>query len=218
MTQFLDPKGNYTFRSFFELPHDPDEILAEFGYGYAKTRLNLPQSQQHLPELAHLKTQIEASLPYVQLTSETAKREALVAPVLLRVATICQQILRFEYPLKINNWLQGNLDYLIRADRQLVVVEAKRDDLTRGFTQLGVEMIALGMLEDAPTQIYGAVTMGNLWNFGVLDRQQQQITQDISGYQVPDDVEALVRILVGILQSEEGRRVDQSIAPRPVAG
>ena len=40
-----------------------------------------------------------------------------------------------------------------------MVVEAKRDDLTRGFTQLAVELIALAMLEDALEVLYGAVTM-----------------------------------------------------------
>ena len=34
--------------------------------------------------------------------------------------------------------------YLIRGNQTLLVVEAKRDDLTRGFTQLAAEMIELG--------------------------------------------------------------------------
>ncbi|MEO1095262.1 MAG: hypothetical protein AAFX01_10235 [Cyanobacteria bacterium J06638_28] len=199
MPKILQEGVSYTFRSYFELPQDTDEILSEFGYDYTKARLNLPSTQQAIPGLDDLKAQIEATLPYVQLTSESAKREVLVAPVLMRVATLSQQVLRFEYPLKVNNWLQGNLDYLMRSQNQIVVVEAKRDDLTRGFTQLAVEMIALSMDETAPNIIYGAVTMGNLWVFGILNREGKQITQDISGYQVPDDVEALVKILVGIL-------------------
>ena len=200
MPKILHPEASYTFRSFFELPNDPDEILAEFGYGYTQARLTLPRTSRPLPGLEQLKAQIEETLPYVQLTSETAKREVLVAPVLLRVATLCHQVLRFEYPLKIDNWLQGNLDYLIRAEQQVVVVEAKRDDLTRGFTQLAVEMIALSKLDDAPDYIYGAVTIGSFWVFGCLDSNAKQITQNIGGYQVPDDVEDLVRLLVGILQ------------------
>ena len=199
MSKILQPESNYTFRSFFELSNDPDEILAEFGYSYTQGRLSLPKTAKPLPGLEDLKGQIEATLPYVQLTSEVAKREVLVAPVLLRVATICRQVLRFEYPLKVNNWLQGTLDYLIRGEQQVVVVEAKRDDLTRGFTQLAVQTIALSMLENAPRLIYGAVTMGNFWVFGCLDQEMKGVTQDIGGYQVPDDVEDLVRVLVGIL-------------------
>ncbi|MEL6491811.1 MAG: hypothetical protein AAFQ95_17780 [Cyanobacteria bacterium J06621_3] len=61
-------------------------------------------------------------------------------------------------------------------------------------------MIALAMGEGAPEQIYGAVTIGSFWVFGVLDRQARLITQDIGGYRVPDDVEDLVRALAGILE------------------
>lgn len=200
MLKLLDKDANYTYCSYFELPYDTDEILAEFGYSYTQTRLNLPRTKKELTGLEQLKAQIEETLPYVQLTSESAKREVLVAPVLTRVATICHKVLRFEYPLKVNNWLQGNLDYLIRAKHQVVVVEAKRDDLTRGFTQLGVEMIALAMVNESLQNIYGVVTMGNFWVFGVLDSEKKRMTQDIGGYQVPDDVEDLIRVLVGILE------------------
>ncbi|MEM9978490.1 MAG: hypothetical protein AAF808_12770 [Cyanobacteria bacterium P01_D01_bin.2] len=201
MSKLLDQDTSYTFRSYFELSNDTDEILAEFGYGYSQARLNLPRTQKSLVGIDQLKTQIEETLPYVQLTSESAKREVLVAPVLTRVATISHQMLRFEYPLKVNNWLQGNLDYLISAQHQIVVVEAKRDDLTRGFTQLAVEMIALSMRENAPSVIHGAGPMANFWIFRLLDRDIKVITQDIGGYQVPDDVEDLIRVLVGILES-----------------
>ncbi len=201
MPKLLDKDANYTFRSYFELPNDTDEVLAEFGYAYTQARLTLPRTTEPLSNIGTLKAQIEATLPYVQLTSETAKREVLVAPILIRVATICHQLLRFEYPIKVNNWLQGNLDYLIRAEQQIVVVGAKRDDLTRGFTQLAVEMIALATANETLSHIYGAVTIGSLWIFGILDREAAQITQDIGGYQVPDDAEDLIRILVGILES-----------------
>ncbi|MGD1950616.1 MAG: hypothetical protein ACFB14_13360 [Leptolyngbyaceae cyanobacterium] len=195
MSKLLDKDTNYTLQSYFELPHDTDEILAEFGY--AQERITLPKTTA---ELDSLKRCIERVLPHVQQPSEVAKREVLVAPILTEVATVCNQTLRFEYLLKVNNWLQGSLDYLIRAETQIVVVEAKRDDLTRGFTHLAAEMIALGMVEGAPEIIYGAVTMGSLRVFGVLDRGAKLITQDIGGYRVPDDLEELVRVLVGILE------------------
>jgi hypothetical protein len=116
------------------------------------------------------------------------------------VAIICQQVLRIEYSLKVNNLLQGTLDYLIRSNHSLIVIEAKRDDLTRGFTQLAAEMIALAMTEESSTVIYGAVTIGNLWIFGLLDSSTFTITQDIASYTIPDDLDTLVKILVGILE------------------
>jgi hypothetical protein len=198
--KILQENASYSFRSYFELPNDPDEILAEFGYTLKQARLQLPQTNRALEGLLELQQSLEAILPYVQLTSETAKREILVAPILTRVAIICQQVLRIEYALKVNNLLQGNLDYLIRSNHSLIVIEAKRDDLTRGFTQLATEMIALAMTEEPPTIIYGAVTIGNLWIFGLLDSSTFTITQDITSYAIPDDLDTLVKILVGILE------------------
>ncbi|MEO0405975.1 MAG: hypothetical protein AAF289_01365 [Cyanobacteria bacterium P01_A01_bin.135] len=61
-----------------------------------------------------------------------------------------------------------------------------------------MEMIALSMVKDAP-MIYGAVAMGSFWVFGQLNWEAKRISQDIGGYVVPDDVELLVRLLVGIL-------------------
>ncbi len=139
-------------------------------------------------------------LPYVTLNSEAAKRAIFVAPVLTRVAVTCRSMLRIEYPLKVSHQLQGTLDYLIRSKGSLVVVEAKRDDLTRGCTQLAVEMIALSMLEDAPETLYGVVTMGDVWVFGHLALQTRLITRDIGAYRWPDDLEDLAGILVGILE------------------
>lgn len=198
--KILQEGATYSFRSYFELPNDPDEILAEFGYQLLQARLTLPHTDRPLEGIQALQQTLEATLPFVQLTSETAKREILVAPVLTRVAVICQRVLRIEYALKVNNFLQGSLDYLIRSPHSLVVVEAKRDDMTRGFTQLATEMIALAMLEDAPTIVYGAVTIGNLWIFGQLNSGDRTITQDIASYAIPDDLEQLIRVLVGILE------------------
>ena len=91
------------------------------------------------------------------------------------------------------------MDYLLRSQHCLLVIEAKNDDLTRGFTQLAVEMIALSEADDQDV-LYGAVTIGNAWNFGRLDRQRQQIIQVISLVSIPNDLEKLVRILVSILE------------------
>ena len=47
--------------------------------------------------------------------------------------------------------------------------------------------------------LYGAVTIGNAWNFGKLDIKQKQIIQDIPLYSIPNDLEVLMKILVGIM-------------------
>ena len=152
--------------------------------------------------LSGLKQKIKRILPFVRLNNETARRETLVSPILLEIVDSCQCQLRIEYPLKVSNWLKGNLDYLLRSKNDLLVIEAKNDDLTRGFTQLAVELIALSQVEEQ-TIFYGAVTIGDVWRFGRLDRNQKAIVQDISLFKIPDDLENLARVLIGILEGVE---------------
>ncbi len=98
----------------------------------------------------------------------------------------------------VNDWLQGSLDYLLQRHGELLVIEAKNADLARGFTQLAVELIALAEAESQPL-LYGAVTTGDTWRFGHLDQLSHQITQDIALYRVPDDLEQLTQILMGLI-------------------
>ena len=197
----LKQEQSYTFRSYFEMSYETDEILAEFDYALEKSRLTLPQANQSLDYLPNLQERIEGTLPFISLSNEAARRETLVSPIMLEVVRDCQCQMRIEYSLTVNNWLKGNFDYLLRSQNSLLVVEAKNDDLTRGFTQLAVELIALSHIEDQPI-LYGAVTMGDIWRFGQLDRQTQTITQDLNLYTVPDNLEPLLRSILGILRQE----------------
>lgn len=197
--RILQEGQSYTFRSYFEMPYEADEILAELGYALVKTRLDLPRSNRQLERLEELRQRIDESLLLVSLSSETARRETLVAPALLEVARYCQCQVRIEYPLSVNNWLKGNLDYFLKRNTGLLVVEAKNDDLTRGFTQLAVELIAISEVEEGDV-FYGAVTIGDAWRFGRLEKTKQRIFQDVSLYRIPDDLEDLMKILVGILE------------------
>ena len=97
--------------------------------------------------------------------------------------------------------MKGNIDYIIRAKTDLIVIEAKNADLDKGFTQLAVELIAIDryLENDDNRSLYGTVTMGNVWQFGVLDRQEKTISKNIDAILVPADLEALFSVLVGIL-------------------
>lgn len=200
--KILDPKKSYTFRSFFELSYEPDDILAEFGYEFKQAKLLLPQAKKLPEQLPELRQRIERTLPVVTLTSETARRETLVAPILLEIAAFCQCQLKIEYPLMVNQWLKGNLDYLLRSDHNFLVVEAKNDDLARGFTQLAVELIGLAEWSENHNLLYGAVTIGEVWRFGQLNREQKRITQDLELFKIPTDLEALVSAILGIIHYE----------------
>lgn len=198
--KLLREDSSYTFRSYFELTYEPDDILAEFGYSFLQSRLTLPQGTQLPEQLPELRNRIERTLPVVTLTSETARRETLVAPILLEIAAFCQCQLKIEYPLNVNQWLKGSLDYLLRSEENFLVLEAKHDDLARGFTQLAVELIALAEWDERHEVLYGAVTLGEVWRFGQLDRQRQRITQDLELFKIPGDLESLVSTIIGIMQ------------------
>ncbi|MEY3256886.1 MAG: hypothetical protein RLZZ29_2021 [Cyanobacteriota bacterium] len=198
--KILQENQSYTFRSYFEMCYEADEILAELGYSLLRGHINLPKSNRCLERVQELRQRIEEYLTLASLSSETARREVLVAPTLLEVARYCQCQVRIEYPLFVNNWLKGNLDYFLKGNLGLLVVEAKNDDLTRGFTQLAVELIAISQVEPGDV-FYGCVTIGDAWRFGRLEKMQQQIFQDISLYRIPDDLETLMGVLLGIVES-----------------
>jgi hypothetical protein len=200
--QILTEGVSYTFPDYFNLSFDIEDILSYFGYAFQSQHCVLPRTVLELDRLNALRSHLEESLPYLSLTSEVARREFLIAPVLLDVVHYAHVKIKVEFPLKINEKLQGTLDYYLQAKNTLLIIEAKNADLQRGFTQLSVELIALDQWVESDTpQLYGAVSIGNVWQFGILDRQAKRITQDLNLYRVPADLEDLMRILVAILVS-----------------
>jgi hypothetical protein len=193
----LDPNRSYTFSNYFELGLPVDDLVAEFGYSFERKFLNLPQYSGTLDRLIELKQRIEEVLPYVDLENETTRREMLIAPIVTDLIHYSRAKLRIEYTIKVDNKLQGNLDYYLRSNTNLIVIEAKQADINRGFTQLATEMIALDKFTDSnQTEILGAVTTGNIWQFGILYRQTQSIELAINLYRVTEELETVVRILL----------------------
>ncbi len=99
--------------------------------------------------------------------------------------------IKVEFPLVVDDRLQGTFDYFLRARHNFLVVEAKNADLSRGFTQLAVELVARDRwAEDSPeTRLYGAVSVGDIWKFGFLDREEKRVTEDLTTYSVPRELE-----------------------------
>ncbi len=196
----IEPQKNYTFSDYFKLNPPVDELIRYFGYEHQTQSYELPQSAINETYFAPLFQELNEILLYVDLTSESARREALIAPVLLNVARYLKVKVRIEYYLNVTNQLQGTLDYLLQNAEQFLVVEAKDENLQRGFTQLAAELIALDQWqEQANSLLYGAVSIGNVWQFGVLNRQTKTVIQDINLFRVPADIKVLLQILVAIL-------------------
>ena len=56
--KILSESQSYTFPSYFEMPYEPDEILAELGYSLIRKHLTLPQIDRYLERLEELKQRI----------------------------------------------------------------------------------------------------------------------------------------------------------------
>lgn len=198
MSKILAPNQSYTFSKIFELKPEIDDLVEEFGYNLIRQSLNLTKYEGKLDRLNQLEERIKETLPYVNLANETTRREILIAPIVTDLIHYTHAQLRIEYQLKVTEQLQGYLDYYLKTKTNLLVIEAKQEDMTNGFTQLAVELIALDNWEKSPSQssFLGAVTTGLIWQFGVLKRQEKQIIQVLNSYRVPEDLEELMRILV----------------------
>ncbi|MDE0632658.1 MAG: hypothetical protein OXH73_14240 [Caldilineaceae bacterium] len=64
-----------------------------------------------------------------------------------------------------------------------------------------------GVIKSVRTQIFGLVTAGPVWQFGLLERGQKRITQDTEAYQLPRDAAKLVGIIAGLLGESEQDKV-----------
>ncbi len=195
------PEGSLTFADYFKLNADVDELLAELGYSFRVENCELSRGKVDADQLAEVKRYLERLIPHVSLTSEIARREFLIAPVLGQVALHTNAMIKVEYVLQVDERLQGTLDYLVRAKHNLLVVEAKNADVTRGFKQLAVELVALDRWaeDSSEPRLYGAVSVGELWKLGFLDRGEKRVTEDLNTYSVPTDFAEVVQILVGVL-------------------
>ncbi|MCC5627663.1 hypothetical protein LC613_05690 [Nostoc sphaeroides CHAB 2801] len=201
--RILKPEQSYTFSQYFLLPNPTIDIVAEFEYSYDRTELELPRYFADISYLEFLQNYLQRNIKLFNPTAEISIREFMIAPILAEICPQTKAQLYSEYPINVDEKLKGTLNYYLHKSNSLLVIEAKQSDIRRGFTQLAVELIALDQsLDDQSLILFSAVTNGDDWKFGTLNRQQKLITEDIKLYRVPEGLEDLVRVLVGILSSE----------------
>jgi hypothetical protein len=130
----------------------------------------------------------------------------LISPIATELIHYTRAELRIEYILKVSSLLQGSLDYLLRTrhNQQVLVIEAKYEDLTRGFSQLIAALVAIDQWDNSPDSsvqpiLIGAISTGAIWQFARLDRTTKHFEQGINSYRVPEDLDTLMRILVAAL-------------------
>lgn len=228
----LQEKAPHTFSQIFDLNSNTADVLAELGYRYRVLSLSLPWLPPvDTPQLDMLEEQMRRRLPHVPLATEAARRALYVSPVLFAALDRVKFKLLIGFPVS-GRRVQGTVDYLLRGENEVVVAGAKEADLTRGFTQMAAQMIALseqaamplvvsrhgrraGKARRAqrgesalPSQrlqpvIYGAVTTGTVWQFGLLDNGQKRVVQDTEKYLLPQDLEKLVGTFAGLMAEEK---------------
>lgn len=194
----------YTFNDYFDMGNPTDEIVAALGYSLRTQQIALPRHQDITQEaLERISATYYSLIPKISINSEIAKREVMIAPVLHAVIQRMNATLNIEYPVDVNDKLSGTIDYLFRSSQELIVIEAKKGDLERGFTQLAAEMIAMDLYEEQNglSRVYGAITIGEVWRFAVLERAQKQLIKDIHTFRFPEDLREIFSILTGIIET-----------------
>lgn len=184
------------------MSYPTEEIIAQLGYQLQIEEIVFTLAPNIEPATVDkLKEFYYRLLPKITTNSEVAKREFMIAPLLHQVILDLDAKLNMEYPIDIDDRLNGMIDYLIRSQANLIVVEAKKGDLDRGFNQLAAEMIALDKYEEAtsPEVLYGAITIGEVWRFSLLKRDLKVIVKDMNLFRFPQDTKDILSVMIGIL-------------------
>ena len=160
---------------------------------------------------AYLTTTLERNVPLAfAMGTEKAKSELIVSAVLVELWEHFDRSISFfsgiDFNIDAENGLTGVCDFLVSLSPSqfhlespaIVVVEAKRDNLTMGLGQCVAEMVAAQRFNaeqgnDVPC-VYGTTTSGIEWVFLKLEGKKLQL--DMAAY----TIERCDRIL-GVLSS-----------------
>jgi hypothetical protein len=153
----------------FPLRYQEQNFIQDLGFGYDDyfgSRLNIIVQEG------------------IVFNSEYAICENIISPILTEVwRSYMQQFLIWSHqPLNYDENLSGVPDYVVaqRSPRGKVVlekpfmilVEAKKDNFEEGWGQCLAEMLAAQKINDDLTKkLFGVVSNGKLWEFGVLEAE-----------------------------------------------
>ena len=194
---------NLSFSEYNKLPFDENRIAQNFQYTFVREVFKFENCPINIQsefwyKVEELKAKTLARITTISLNSEAAKREVLIAPILLLLFDEFKINFSIEYQLNIASSLKGKLDYLLEGNQNIVVIEAKKDDFDGGAKQIIPELIALSD-EKNINSVYGIVTNGRIWQFYYLDRTSFTIKQDLNLYNFPQEARKLFEILLSIL-------------------
>jgi hypothetical protein len=164
-------------------------VYADFTLSRVTKQFNLTIDENtdlfaDIPKVAlrpEFQAQLDRMVPLaLKVSTEKARSEFIIAPILAELwLRTNQQVGLFsgvDFPVDPAQGLVGVCDYIITRSPELFVkapvlmlVEAKNEEMKRGYAQCIAEMLAaqtFNARESAESdRVYGAVTIGELWKF-----------------------------------------------------
>ena len=161
---------------------------------------------------AHLTTTLERNVPLAfAMGTEKAKSELIVSAVLVELWEHFNRSISFfsgiDFNVDAENSLTGVCDFLVSLSPAqfhleapaIILVEAKRDNLTAGLGQCVAEMVAAQCFnaerENDISCVYGALTSGIDWVFLKLEGKKLQL--DMAAYTI-ERCDKILGILAGM--------------------
>jgi len=173
------------------------------------TRDNIFAEVIPLPASDFLKETLAYNVPFaLGSNTEKSRSEMIIAPILLELTRKkSQQISLFsgvDFTVESSQGLNGICDFLISFSPDILlinapviaIVEAKKENIQGGLGQCIAEMYAARLFNEREgnqiTEIYGAVTTGDIWKFLKLSDELVQI--DVVEYFL-NDIDKILGIL-----------------------
>lgn len=161
----------------------------------------------------YLSITLEENIPLaLAIATEKARSELIIAPMLVQLRKLMQHRISLfsgiEFIVDETQGLNGICDFILsQSPEQLILtapvimlVEAKNENMKRGYGQCIAEMIAAqifnageGIIERS---IYGVVTTGNIWRFLVLKENTVQIDSVEYYISQPDKIMGILLSLI----------------------
>ncbi|MEH1927809.1 hypothetical protein [Nostoc sp.] len=146
----------------------------------------------------------------VAISTEKARSEMIISPILLEIRRKFNYEISFfsgvDFTVDSQRGLNGFCDFLLSLSSEqllvrspvIVLVESKNENLRSGLAQCIAEMVAAQLFNERSGNqikaIYGAVTIGTIWQF--LKLEGNVVSIDLSEYYIKD-----IKKILGILYS-----------------
>ncbi|MDZ8224761.1 hypothetical protein [Nostoc sp. ChiVER01] len=148
----------------------------------------------------------------VAISSEKARSEMITSPILLEIRRKFNYEISFfsgvDFTVDSQRGLNGFCDFILSLSSEqlfvrspvIVLVESKNENLRSGLAQCIAEMVAAQLFNERGGNqikaIYGAVTIGTIWQF--LKLEGNVVSIDLSEYYIKD-IKRILGILYGAI-------------------